>query len=78
MKFHTRAWTRWLLTLLGLAFVVFWIRSGSSDSDEEEVERWKLSPLWVEDQKPHLNPHKFEYLVNEPNFCYEKVSWYKK
>ena len=20
---------------------------------------WKTSPLWVEDQKPHINPHKF-------------------
>jgi hypothetical protein len=30
---------------------------------------WELSPLWAEDQRPQLNPHKFRYMVNEPEFC---------
>ena len=31
----------------------------SSKFDEQENDRWKNSPLWVEDQKPHVNPHKY-------------------
>ena len=29
------------------------------ENKEEEWAWWKKSPLWVEDQKPHINPHKY-------------------
>ena len=32
------------------------------DKKEESV-WWKKSPLWVEDQKPHINPHKYRFVV---------------
>ena len=35
----------------------------TKDDAEEEPEFWKNSPLWAEDQKPHINPHKYRYLV---------------
>ena len=45
---------------------------GSSELPEENqnvMEWWKSSPLWVEDQKPHINPHKFGMLINNPKIC---------
>ncbi len=61
------------LILAGLAFF-YYTRSSASDchsedSEDEKAEWWQLSPLWVEDQKPHINPHKFKYLNNVPNLC---------
>ena len=36
---------------------------------EAPEKRWKNSPLWVEDQKPHINPHKYRYWKeNHPYF----------
>ncbi len=37
--------------------------------EEVPVEKWKLSPLWAEDQKPHINPHRHGILINNPNLC---------
>ncbi len=28
-----------------------------------------MSPFWVEDQRPHINPHRFGILTNNPQFC---------
>ena len=33
------------------------------------VTNWAESPLWVEDQRPHVNPHRFRYLKNEEETC---------
>ena len=30
---------------------------------------WESSPLWAEDNRPQLNPHKFGYILNEPDYC---------
>ena len=30
---------------------------------------WESSPLWAEDNRPQLNPHKFGYILNEPEYC---------
>ena len=30
---------------------------------------WESSPLWAEDNRPQLNPHKFGYILNEPKYC---------
>ena len=39
----------------------------------EEEELWKLSPFWVEDQRPHINPHRYGILMNpDPNLCRQK------
>ena len=35
----------------------------------EEEELWKLSPFWVEDQRPHINPHRYGILMNNPRLC---------
>ena len=37
-------------------------------SEVKNNERWMNSPLWVEDQKPHINPHKFRYYIEKLNF----------
>ena len=29
---------------------------------DEPKDRWKQSPLWVEDQKPHINPHRYRFV----------------
>ena len=33
-----------------------------TDHEIVESETWKNSPLWVEDQKPYINPHRYRYL----------------
>ena len=61
--------------LLITTFTVLWkfgflskaVHDSSSPSKDtsvvnEESVWWKNSPLWVEDQKPHVNPHKFRYV----------------
>ena len=41
---------------------------------DEPKDRWKHSPLWVEDQKPHINPHRYRFvdfnqiIINEITF----------
>ena len=39
----------------------------STSNDNEES--WRLSPFWVEDQRPHINPHRFGILMNNPRLC---------
>ena len=39
----------------------------STFNDNEES--WRLSPFWVEDQRPHINPHRFGILTNNPQLC---------
>ena len=43
--------------------------SESPEENQNVMEWWKSSPLWVEDQKPHINPHKFGMLINNPKIC---------
>ena len=38
-------------------------------SGAEKMEYWKSSPLWVEDQRPHINPHRFGLLINNAGIC---------
>ena len=40
-------------------------------SEAEKMEYWKSSPLWVEDQRPHINPHRFGMLINNARICTE-------
>ena len=40
-------------------------------SEAEKMEYWKSSPLWVEDQRPHINPHRFGMLINNARICDE-------
>jgi hypothetical protein len=47
------------------------INEDNIDSHDDKEEWWKLSPLWVEDQRPQVNPHKFGYLSNNPDLCKE-------
>ena len=70
-----------LFGILGITVIYLWrILSKDSRSEAKETsqghhlnshnkERWKLSSLWVEDQRPQVNPHRFAYLINEPDFC---------
>ena len=32
---------------------------------EVPEKKWENSPLWVEDQKPHINPHKYRYWIEK-------------
>ena len=71
-----KLWARWLLTLLGITCLVLWLRSSLNRENEEDETReapWKRSPLWVEDRKPHINPHSFPYIINEPDLCRKGV-----
>ena len=62
-----------LLTLLLVYLYVFYSSiSTTISSNEEEFGSniwWQSSPLWVEDQRPQVNPHKFGYLINQPELC---------
>ena len=40
-------------------------------SEAEKMEYWKSSPLWVEDQRPNINPHRFGMLINNARICTE-------
>ena len=33
------------------------------------VSKWAESPLWAEDQRPQVSPHKYRYLRNEAETC---------
>ena len=68
MKYATRR--RWVIFFLFVAILLLlkylWSSKSSGtkgapvnlEAVESETAPWKLSPLWVEDQKPHINPHK--------------------
>ena len=56
---HVKTETRYLFLVVALILLVFFVRSRLISENGDPVEElWKKSPLWVEDQKPHLNPHK--------------------
>ena len=51
---------------------MFFPLKGSSSISNEDIGNtiwWQSSPLWVEDQRPQVNPHKFGYLINQPELC---------
>ena len=55
-----------------LIFKCFFPLKGSSSISNEDIGNtiwWQSSPLWVEDQRPQVNPHKFGYLINQPELC---------
>ena len=55
-----------------LIFKYFFPLKGSSSISNEDIGNaiwWQSSPLWVEDQRPQVNPHKFGYLINQPELC---------
>ena len=55
-----------------LIFKCFFLLKGSSSISNEDIGNtiwWQSSPLWVEDQRPQVNPHKFGYLINQPEVC---------
>ena len=61
-----------LLTLLLVYLYVFHSSITTTISSNEEFKSnlwWQSSPLWVEDQRPQVNPHKFGYLINQPELC---------
>ena len=38
--------------------------------EEEKPVWWNLSPLWAEDGRPHVNPHPFRFINNNPEICH--------
>jgi len=63
---------------LDVSFVILDEQIKSKKQEEnnregEEEELWKLSPFWVEDQRPHINPHRYGILMSpNPNLCHQK------
>jgi len=71
---------RWFILLFFVLFIVYFRnfdcqhdssadQNKGSDPESPSENWWKTSPFWSEDQKPHRNPHRFKYLINEPNKC---------
>ena len=56
-------WKLGLLSNIGNDWMQFSFETAQEDPRADSV-RWKNSPLWAEDQKPHINPHKFRYIPN--------------
>lgn len=68
---------RFYVSILSVGVLLFFIKEivfpKSKTSVEDEImSEWRRSPLWVEDQKPQINPHKFQYLKNHPHYCNSK------
>ena len=42
--------------------------------DRDQPDWWKMSPLWSEDRKPHLNPHPYRFINNNPEICRKTAS----
>ena len=63
-----------LVLLLICLYSAFRFFGSNEESDpvleKDEPSWWALSPLWVEDQRPHINPHKFGLLINQPDICH--------
>ena len=53
-------WKFGFLSNIGNDWMQFSFETAQEDRRADPV-RWKNSPLWAEDQKPHINPHKFRY-----------------
>ena len=53
-------WKFGFLSNIGNDWMQFSFETAQEDPRADPV-RWKNSPLWAEDQKPHINPHKFRY-----------------
>lgn len=62
-----------LLVLLTILFTYLVYRHLFTHKEESktDIPKWKLSPLWAEDQKPQINPHRFGILINNQNLCKE-------
>jgi len=63
-----------LLLLLAVTIVAYiawkWSGGGSMEKgSDQNGKHWESSPLWAEDNRPQLNPHKFRYILNEPEYC---------
>ena len=56
-------WKLGFLSNIGYDWMQFAFEETQEDPRADSV-RWKNSPLWAEDQKPHINPHKFRYNQN--------------
>ena len=39
------------------------------EDNAQDPDWWSLSPLWSEDGLPHINPHPFRFLNNNPDIC---------
>ena len=70
--------------ILAVIVLVRHLRAGRERCDADDgvgvgVERdqpdwWKMSPLWSEDRKPHLNPHPYRLINNNPDICRKTAS----
>jgi hypothetical protein len=69
MKWHVRV----LCVLAAIVVVVIVINTFNGHNEDkagDEVSAvWRTSPLWAEDQRPQLNPHRFKYLMKSESVC---------